>query len=329
MGVSRRGSSVVLRGVQTGTMPSKLKKNSRALIGLDIEGEWNVPLLFNAAEISGASMVFARTSPSEDPVGVNREPMQAFAEVLDQYDHVVACETGRSSRSVYASPAPRGRTAVVVGNELSGISKEALSRVHEIVSVPMHGRGMSSVNVGVAGAGVVWGGERDLARTGIRKSRLMRPDVDVLIQDPDDPNELGSLLRSVWAFGWRRVYLSDQQGVWFTKDRATVTAGRAAARRENNPLVIAPADQMDPRKYKTIIQCSQARSGTPLSRAAIRDKGAALIVLGESENHPCGDASMLKVHLDHRDSKARPRFRIAGSIMLSVISEMLCGGRRG
>ena len=310
-------------------MPSKLEKNSRALIGLDIEGEWNVPLLLNAAEISGASMVFARTSPSEDPVGITHEPIRAFADVLDQYDHVVACETGRLSRSIYAFPAPRGRTAVVVGNELSGISSEALSRTHEVVSVPMHGKGMTSVNVAVAGAIVLYALERDLARTGIRKSRLTCSSVDVLVQDPDDPNELGSLLRSAWAFGWRKVYLSDRKGVWFTKDRATVTAGRAAARREINPLVIAPADQMDPQKYRTIILCSQARSGTPLSRVALPDKGAVLIVLGESEDPPRRGAESMKVHVDHRNSKAQPRFRHAGSILLSVISEMLRGGRRG
>ena len=310
-------------------MSSKAGKNTLALVGLDIGGEWNVPLLRNAAEVSGASLLFARTGACDGATTLADGDVAEFEALFDRYDHVVACETGKKSRSIYTFAVPRGRTAVVVGNERSGIPRETLSSMHEMVSVPMHGKGMTSVNVAVAAAIVLYAFERDLGRTGVRKSKLTRTAVDVLIRDPDDPSEVGSLLRSAWAFGWRKVYLSDRNCVWFTKDRAIVTAGRAAARREVNPLVVAPADQMNLRKYKAVIQCSHDRSGTPLSRFVLADSRPILIVLGEGENHLSQNEKLRKIYVDHGNSQAVPCFRHTGSIVLSVISEMLRGGGRG
>ncbi len=310
-------------------MSSKAGKNTLALVGLDIEGERNVPLLQNAAELSGASLLFARTGAFDGATTVADEGVAEFEALFDRYDHVVACETGKKSRSIYTFAVPRGRTAVVVGNERSGIPREILSSVHEMVFVPMYGKGMTSVNVAVAAAIVLYAFERDLGRTGVRKSKLTRSGVDVLIRDPDDPSAVGSLLRSAWAFGWRKVYLSDRNDVWFTKDRATVAAGRAAARREVNPLVVAPADQMNLRKYKAVIQCSGGRSGTALSRLVLADSRPILIVLGEDENPLSQDAELRTVYVDHGNSQTRPRFRHTGSIVFSVISEMLRGGGRG
>jgi tRNA G18 (ribose-2'-O)-methylase SpoU len=184
----------------------------------------------------------------------------------------------------------------------------------------MHGEGMTSVNVAVAAAAVLYALERDLARRGIRRSRLGPRDVDILVEAPDDPSELGSLLRSAWAFGWRRVFLSDPGGVWFTNDREIVLAGRAAARREVNPLVIARESQLREDRYERVIRVGLGRRGTPLSRLALPDRGKVLVVIGAED----GDA-----FVDFKDPRTPPRFRHAGSVVLSVISQMLRRGRGG
>jgi tRNA G18 (ribose-2'-O)-methylase SpoU len=147
----------------------------------------------------------------------------------------------------------------------------------------MFGRGMSSVNVAVAAAIVLYALQRDLGRKRLRPSALAHRDVDLLVLGPPDPNELGSLFRSVWAFGWPRVFLADPRGTWFSKDRSTVVAGRAAARREVNPLVIAPHDQLDVREYARIVRCDGERQGTALSRYSLTARDQTLLVYGGGE----------------------------------------------
>ena len=205
------------------------------LIGQGIEGEWNFPLLRNAAEMSEASLLFAQgDTPCCTPDGAGGSRPQ-IEELLERFDHVVACEAIPASRNVYEYPAPRGRLGVIVGNELSGIPRQVLKKADQVVSIPMFGRGMSSVNVAVAAAIVLYALQRDLGRKRLRTSALAHRDVDVLVLGPPDPNELGSLFRSVWAFGWQRVFLADPQGAWFSKDRSTVIAGRAAAQARSEP----------------------------------------------------------------------------------------------
>ena len=41
-----------------------LTLNTLTLVGVNIEGEWNVPLLDSAAEVSGASLMLADNDPA-------------------------------------------------------------------------------------------------------------------------------------------------------------------------------------------------------------------------------------------------------------------------
>ena len=329
-------------------------KSRLTLLGLDIEGEWNVPLLRNAAEISGASLLFAHADAPSNRPGVssattnNSIPSPVAAEVPDigesvgsedkqhlwsgrlphidellgQFDHVIACEATKQSRTVYDYPAPRGHVSVIVGNELRGVPKRLLRKVDQVVSIPMFGRGMSSVNVAVAAAIVLYVLERNLARKRLRPSSLTHRDVDLCIVGPTDPNELGSLLRSAWAFGWKRVFLDDHNGVWFSKDRSTVLAGRSASRREVNPVVVVPCEQMDLHQYDAIIVCDGTSQGEPLSRISLPAASKLLIVYGEG-NSLRDFTSAEPVFVNHKISDARAGFRHAGSILLSVISHIL------
>jgi tRNA(Leu) C34 or U34 (ribose-2'-O)-methylase TrmL len=283
------------------------------LLGLDIHGEWNVPLLENAAGMSGAFLLFA----------------QDLDEVPAQFDYVIACEATRRSRTVYDYPAPRGHLVVIVGNELQGLSKRVLQKADQVVSVPMLGRGMSSVNVAVAAAIVLYALQRDLGRKHLRPSSLSCRDVDVLLFGPRDPNELGSLLRSAWAFGWQRVFLADPSAVWFTSDRPTILAGRAAARREVNRLAVIPHGQMNVRDYDRIIVCNGETQGTPLSRFSLPDGGKVLLAFGEGDLPFDLTIAEERVFVDQAVSDVRACFRHAGSILLSVVSHLLRRGRRG
>jgi hypothetical protein len=154
--------------------------------------------------------------------------------------------------------------------------------------------------------------------------------VDILLHAPDDPSELGSLLRSAWSFGWDRAYVSDPHGVWFSSDRATVIAGRAAARRAKNPLVIAPANQLSRSAYDFVVACGMTGEGTPLSRLRLPSTGRGLVEFGASVGVSCADTKGLPVSLDLDRRAPPPRFRLAGSILLSVVASALTrGGARG
>ena len=301
-------------------------KSRFTLVGLGIEGEWNIPLLTNAAEMFGASLLLV---PGEDPGGVEDDNSSAAGldDLLGQFDQVLACETGARSRSVYELPAPRGRLGVVVGNERRGLPAKVLKKVNHVVSVPMLGRGLSSLNVAVAAAIVLYVVQQDLGASGLRPSALSGRDVDVLVLGPSDPSELGSLLRSAWAFGWQRVFLADRGGAWFTKDRPTVLAGRAAARGEVNRIVVSPWEQQNLQNYDQVVVCGGARTGTALSRFTLPDRGRVLLVYGDDDPPLTAAESVERIYVDHAAVDAR--FRHGGSILLSVISHRLKRGRRG
>jgi len=299
------------------------------LIGYGIEGAWNVPLLRDAAEMSGASLLFAQGEPPSGGTAEADGSSPQIDELWGRFDRVVACEAIPASRSVYEYPAPRGQLGVIVGNELAGIPRQMLKKADQVVSIPMFGKGMSSVNVAVAAAIVLYALQRDLGRKRLRTSALTHRDVDVLVLSPPDPNELGSLFRSAWAFGWQRVFLADPQGTWFSRDRSTVLAGRAAARREVNPLVIAPHDQLDLREYARIVLCDGRRQGTPVSRFSLPGRDKTLLVYGDGA-WPCSvSAPVEQVFVDHAAAEVPACFRHAGSILLSVISQLLRRGRHG
>jgi tRNA G18 (ribose-2'-O)-methylase SpoU len=303
-------------------------KTRFTLIGLEIEGEWNIPLLSNAAEMFGASLLLAH---GENPTGGTENANGSVAEIdelLGQFDQVLACEATKRSRSVYEFPAPRGHLGVIVGNERSGIPGKILKKVNQVVSVPMLGRGMSSLNVAVAAAIILYVVQQDLGRKRFRTSALSCRDVDVLVLGPSDPSELGSLLRSAWALGWHRVFLADRSGVWFTKDRQTVLAGRAAARGEVNRLVVSPWEQRNLQDYSQVVVCGGVRSGTALSRFTLPDHGRMLLVYGDDDSPLGTRESIERIYVDH-PATVDARFRHAGSILLSVISQRLKRGRHG
>jgi tRNA G18 (ribose-2'-O)-methylase SpoU len=304
-------------------------RSELTLIGHDIEGEWNLPLLENAAAISQASLLLAPGDPASRGTAGPSGSSPEIEELLGRFDHVVACEAIPASRNVYDYTAPRGQLGVIVGNERSGIPRDLLQRAGQVVSIPMFGRGMTSVNVAVAAAIILYALQRDLGRKRLRASALSHRDVDLLVLGSPNPHELGSLFRSAWAFGWRRVFLADPEEAWFSEDRATILAGRAAARRELNRLAILPADRLELREYAGIVVCDGERQGTPLSRFSLPPGPRLLLVYGSGVPPFDGANPAERVFIDYAAAEVTACYRHAGSILLSVISQLLRGKPRG
>ena len=245
-------------------------------------------------------------------------------EELYERGQVLVCELTPKSVSVYDLPAPRQKTSIIVGNEERGVPRSVIKRASHVISVPMAGRGLSSLNVAVAAAVILYSLTHDLARRRKVRSNLKLQSVDILIAGPSDPHELGSLLRSVYSFGWRRVFLSDPNNVWFSSDPAIILQGRAAARRARNLLVVLPAANLNLAHYDAVITCRQFQEGPPLSRFRIPECGRLLIVFGESTAMGDFVDHSLQVAVDHADRTVPPCFRHDGSVLLSVISQQLC-----
>jgi tRNA G18 (ribose-2'-O)-methylase SpoU len=152
---------------------------------------------------------------------------------------------------------------------------------------------------------------------------LRQQNVDVLIVAPSDPHELGSLLRSVYAFGWRRVFLSDPHKVWFSKDPGVILKSRAAARRTKNLLAVVPAENLELPRYDAILVCDQDQEGLPVSRLRLPECRRLLLVFGSWGEAGDVGPPLTRVAVDHTGRAVRARFRHEGSILFSVISEML------
>lgn len=294
------------------------------LVGVDIAGDWNHPLLANAAALSRTELVFAE-SPPLDPasVALNDTTECSLEKALHGCRRVIACETTRKSVSLFDLPAPRDPTAILVGNEETGLPRAALKRADTIVSIPLAPTGLSSLNVGVAAAIVLYGLRADLGRKWKARSRLAQRDSDVWIHAPTDPHELGSLLRSVYAFGWRRVFLSDPHEVWFTSDSPTLLQSRAAARRAKNRLTVRPAEELDLSSYDLVLTCHPDRPGQPLSRLQLPQCRRLLVVVSARDPQTELRLPALHLSLDWANREPAPCFRHAGSVLLCVVSKLL------
>jgi len=154
--------------------------------------------------------------------------------------------------------------------------------------------------------------------------RLVGTDIEGdWIHAPADPHELGSLLRSVYAFGWRRVFLSDPYRVWFTDDAKTILQSRAAARRAKNLLTVVPAEELDLQSYDSVLTCHDDRPGPSLSRLQLPRCQRLLVVLSTREIQTEIKLPPIHVSLDCVNKDVPPRFRHAGSILLCMISRLL------
>ncbi len=82
---------------------------------------------------------------------VQTETLAAAIKILKKEGfYIVAVEQDKNSTSLFDFRAPNNKPlALVLGNEVRGISKQSLKLVDAIVEIPMHGK-KESLNVSVA-----------------------------------------------------------------------------------------------------------------------------------------------------------------------------------
>jgi tRNA G18 (ribose-2'-O)-methylase SpoU len=295
------------------------------LVCLDIEGDWNKPLLVNAAALSNWDCCFAHSQPPDMIPGVlpDAPRTEYWEEALNGCTQVIAAETTRRSVNIFDFPAPRGPTAVLAGNEEKGIPRSVLKRVDRIISIPMAPGKLSSVNVAAAAATALYVLDHDLGRKPKPAAWLRQTEVDILIDSPTDPHELGSLFRSIYAFGWSRVFLSAPRGVWFTENSQTILESRAAARRAKNPLAVSKLEKLDVAQYDTVVVCDLTDQGSPLSKFRLPESQRLLIVYSGTVFAGNRAANLTHVRIDHSNREVEPRFRHSGTILFSLIARAL------
>ena len=131
----------------------------------------------------------------------------------------------------------------------------------------MFSRTLNCLNVAAASAVALYylsrgGGGRLEASVHPQKRRP-----EVLLIGAADHVELGSAIRSAGAFGWDRLFVEDRAGVWFGVDRAARAEGRAAARRQRNPIRLVPTTEDRRFAFTEVCVITTDRRGIPLHRA--------------------------------------------------------------
>ena len=143
-----------------------------ALILHNIRSVYNVGSIFRTADAAGVSKIIL-TGYTPGPLDRFKQPRKDFTKVslgaektvhwvqiknvyaaikalrLDGYE-IVAVEQAENSASLFNfKPDPKKKLALVLGNEVRGISKPTLSKCDKIVEIPMRGK-KESLNVSVA-----------------------------------------------------------------------------------------------------------------------------------------------------------------------------------
>lgn len=157
-------------------MKRSAKPSQLSLILLDIRSVQNAASLFRTADCAGISKIYlVGTTPSPiDRFGRARGDFSKIslgAEKAVEYEYapeihplleklkeegceIVAIE--QDERSVdYKEYEARDKTALILGNEVEGVSKEVLGKCDAILEIPMMGQ-KESLNVSVAGAIVLF-----------------------------------------------------------------------------------------------------------------------------------------------------------------------------
>ena len=150
--------------------------NELAIILLDIRSVQNTASLFRTADCAGVKKIYlVGTTPS--PIDRFKRVRPDFAKISlgaeksVDYEYVAEIETllawlkkdgfeivalEQDERSIdYKTYSPKGKIALILGTEVSGVPKDVLEQCDAIVEIPMKGK-KESLNVSVAGAVAVF-----------------------------------------------------------------------------------------------------------------------------------------------------------------------------
>jgi 23S rRNA (guanosine2251-2'-O)-methyltransferase len=147
-------------------MARMARKNKRKVIVVchNLRSAYNVGSIFRTADGAGVAKVYLTGyTPAPPHIGISKTALGAekvvlwerfqkvekvFEQLRKEKFQIVALE--QDARSVpYNRFQPKEKVAIVLGNELRGISKETLGKCDKIIEIPMRGE-KESLNVSVA-----------------------------------------------------------------------------------------------------------------------------------------------------------------------------------
>lgn len=306
------------------------------LIGDTIENPWNALAMLHAAEMLGSTCLFrdrralAQTwkqtiAHAADLPCITIETLQAT------YPSIVACDTFAHAADVYGfRVAKGGATALVVGNERLGVSRDIRAIAQYAVQIPMVSRHITCLNVAAASAvGLYY-----LARHGGQKQQIRsnpgkkRPHLCLL--GAGDHIELGSTIRSACAFGWEHALVDDRFGIWFGCDRVTRSEGRGAARRGHNPIRLLPTAPDTRLTYQDVAVVTMQRRGIPLHRSNLARGGDQLIVIPDESQVPLDGEEWGRfgqrvelIHLDLPTHQFVYHYRLIATIAMAEVARQV------
>lgn len=145
--------------------------------------------------------------------------------------------------------------------------------------------------------------------------------------------ELGSAIRSAAAFGWRRAFVEDREGIWFGSDRVTRSEGRAAARRGRNSIRLVPCSTDTTHSYPEVVVINTTSIGKPLHRVNLARGVQQLVAIPDQSRLDINEEDWSRLarkvefaHLDLPATEFDYHYRLIATIALAEISRQV--GRR-
>lgn len=313
--------------------------SAMTLVGDDIENPGNVATLLVAAEMFDADCVFREHAhlarPELSSLLHDRQSRIVSTEQIGaRYRPVVALENVPGAADIYTCRQPIGASsALVVGNERRGVSRELLGLSDYAVQIPMQSRQLNCLNVASAAAvGLYYLTRIGGAQRPAGHSANHRP--EILLLAPTDHVELGSSIRSAGAFGWDQVLVDDRHGAWFGVQRSTRAEGRAAARRARNSIRVIPSAIERGYAFDEVIVVTTRPGGIPLSRAKLAGGRRHLLAIPDMHGVEVDKVDWERfgkqitwVTLDVPREPAGRRYRLDASIVLAETARQI--GRPG
>jgi len=146
------------------------KRNEIILVLDNIRSVYNVGAIFRTADAAGVSKIIlagytpgpldrfgrARTDFKKAALGAENtisweragDALTIISKLKTENHYIIAIEQGTGAID-YKKIKPKGKTALVVGNETEGISREILKYCDKVAQIPMRGK-KESLNVSVA-----------------------------------------------------------------------------------------------------------------------------------------------------------------------------------
>lgn len=136
------------------------------LVVQNVRSLYNVGAIFRCADVFGVSKIYLcgytgfppRNQISKTALGAEewilwerkKQILPLLRKLKNQGIKIIALETGKKSKPL-PNFKPKFPIALVLGNEIKGVSRGVVALADEVLEIPMHGR-KASLNVAVAAA---------------------------------------------------------------------------------------------------------------------------------------------------------------------------------